>query len=146
MTDIYDDLDGEISASEVIASLQKRIEELLALIDELPDEDYVSDLRYTIKNLEAKLADRHERMDKLHKRNADLLDAWEDMDLTKELKSRIKELQTTLDEKDKYIKEAINNLLLIKPDGTNQIHYVLCDLTNSLKHGLENDDAKIKKP
>jgi hypothetical protein len=65
MTDIYDDLDGEISASEVIASLQKRIKELEALIsqgfqdlkgrdvaDALIDNANLSD---RIKELEAKL-------------------------------------------------------------------------------------------
>jgi BMFP domain-containing protein YqiC len=36
-------------------TLIDRIEELEAQIDELPDEDDVSDLRYTIKELEAKL-------------------------------------------------------------------------------------------
>jgi predicted RNase H-like nuclease (RuvC/YqgF family) len=34
MIDIYDDLDGELSASEVIASLQKHNEELEALISQ----------------------------------------------------------------------------------------------------------------
>jgi prefoldin subunit 5 len=65
MTDIYDDLDGEISASEVIASLQKRIKELEALIsqgfqdlkgrdvaDALIDNANLSD---RIKELEAEL-------------------------------------------------------------------------------------------
>jgi predicted RNase H-like nuclease (RuvC/YqgF family) len=109
MGDIYDDLDGELSASEVIASLQKRIEELEALIsqgfqdlkgrdvadclirnaelektlieaerdweeerrkvrkleaqiDELPDEDDVSDLRHTIKWLKS----RNDRLERLN--------------------------------------------------------------------------------
>ena len=35
----------------------RRIEELGAKIDELPDEDDVSDLRYTIKELEAELVE-----------------------------------------------------------------------------------------
>lgn len=50
-----------------------------------------------ISELEAKLKDRHKRLNKAHDRNADLLQAVEEMDYVKQLRAKLKKVEALPD-------------------------------------------------
>lgn len=65
----------------------------VVLCDDHIDETLDDCLHCRISELEAQLKDRHKRMTALHKKNASLLDAWEDSDMTKKLKAKLKRVE-----------------------------------------------------
>ena len=83
MIDIYDDLDGEVSASEVIASLRERIEELEKTLIEA-ERDWEEERR-KVRKLEALISQGFQDL-----KGRDVADALID---NANLSDRIKELE-----------------------------------------------------